>query len=200
MPRWMNEPPEWHDSAGILTLRSAPGTDFWRRTMVDKIKNDGHFYYQRVDGDFVALVNVAACYKAQFDQAGLLVWDNDRNWLKCGVEVVYGVWERDYAYRGTAHLIMAGLTTAGWSEWSPLPQLPENPPSVWIRITREEKTLLVDYSLDGTTFSILKVCAFPRAHALRIGRFAACPTGDGFTATFTSFSVSEVRAGAALRA
>jgi regulation of enolase protein 1 (concanavalin A-like superfamily) len=189
--RWMNEPPEWWDDGGTLTVRSAPDTDFWRRTMVDKIKDDGHFYYQVVDGDFVAVVNVAATYSAQFDQAGLLVRQNETNWLKCGVELVNGVWERDYRYRGSAHLIMAGLTTGGWSEWSTLPQLPQNPPSVWIRVTREGKTLLVDYSLDGVTFGILKVCPFPRGRRLHIGRFAASPTGDGFLATFTSFSVTE---------
>jgi uncharacterized protein len=191
MLRWMNEPPEWRDDGTTLTVRSAPGTDFWRRTMVDKIKDDGHFYYQLVTGDFVAVVNVAAGYRAQFDQAGLLVRQNALNWLKCGVEIVHGVWERDYAYHGSAHLIMAGLTTGGWSEWSTLPQLPENPPSVWFRVTRESNTLLVDYSLDGVTYSILKVCAFPRAQRLRIGRFAASPTGAGFAATFTSFSVTE---------
>ena len=191
MLRWMNEPPHWRDDGTTLTVRSARGTDFWRRTMVDKIKDDGHFYYQTVDGDFIAVVNVAGSYRAQFDQAGLLVRQSALNWLKCGVEIVNDVWERDYAYSGSAHLIMAGLTSGGWSEWSTLPQLAENPASVWIRVIRESKTLLVDYSLDGVKFSILKVCAFPRGRRLRIGRFAASPTGDGFTATFTSFSVKE---------
>jgi regulation of enolase protein 1 (concanavalin A-like superfamily) len=187
----MNEPPEWRDDGGTLTIRAAPGTDFWRRTMVDKIKDDGHFYYQVVEGDFVAVVNVGAAYKAQFDQAGLFVRQNALNWLKCGVEAVNGIWERDYAYSGTAHLIMAGLTTRGWSEWAALPQLPENPASVWIRVIREDKSLLVDYSLDGVTFSILKVCALPGAPRIRIGRFAASPTGDNFVATFRSYSLSQ---------
>lgn len=188
--RWMNEPPTWTDDGTTLTIHVARKTDFWRKTLVKYIADSGHFYYQTVDGDFVASVRVEADYRDQYDQAGLFVRQDSLNWIKCGVEIVNGKWARDYEYRGSAHLIMAGLTTGGWSEWSTLPQLPENPPGVWIRVIREGKTLFVDYSLDGETFTILKLCAMPSAKQLKVGRFAAAPTGTGFAARFTKYTVA----------
>lgn len=187
---WMNEPPKWNDDGKTLTIEAAGDTDFWCNTFVDYVKDSGHFYYEIVPGDFVATVRFEAEYRDQYDQAGLFVRQDANNWLKCGVEIVNGTWARDYKYRGSAHLIMAGLTANGWSEWATLPQLPENPPHVWMRMIREGKTLFVDYSLDGKDFTVLKLCALPTAKELWIGRYAAAPSGTGFTSRFTSYQVA----------
>jgi regulation of enolase protein 1 (concanavalin A-like superfamily) len=86
---------------------------------------------------------------------------------------------------------MAGLTTNGWSEWSTLPQLPTNPATVRMRVTRDGSTLFVDYSLDGEPYTILKLCALPDATDLMVGRYAASPVGSGFTARFHAFSLTK---------
>lgn len=188
-PRWLNEPPEWQSDGGRLTLRTGPGTDFWRATLVDYIKDSGHFYYEPVSGDFVATVRILGEYRDQYDQAGLFVRVDEQNWMKCGIEIVNDVWARDYKVDGSAHLIMAGLTTHGWSEWSTLPQLPENPDHLWMRVIRDGSTLFVDWSFDGTDYSVLKLFAFPGAGELMVGRYAASPSGDGFDASFDSYSL-----------
>ena len=186
---WLNEPAEWEDDGDHLSLRTGAGTDFWRGTLVDYIKDSGHFYYETVDGDFVATVRFGGEYRDQYDQAGLFARVDEENWMKCGVEIVNDVWALDYKVNGSAHLIMAGLTFHGWSEWSTLPQFPTNPEHVWIRVIREREALFVDWSLDGTDYTILKLFAFPGARELQIGRYAASPAGDGFKAWFDSYSV-----------
>ncbi len=187
----MNEPAEWEDDGMLLTLQTSPRVDFWRNTLVDYIEDSAHLYYETVVGDFTATAEFGGDYRDQYDQAGLVVRQDELNWLKCGVELVNGNWDRDYAYRGSAHLVMAGLTSHGWSEWSTLPQLPENPETVTMRVTRRGATLLVDYSLAGEQFTILKLCALPDADELMVGRYAASPAGSGFVARFHSFSLSQ---------
>jgi uncharacterized protein len=186
---WLNEPPEWREDDGELVIRTAGKVDFWRNTLVDYVEDSAHLYYDLVDGDFVATVRFGGDYRDQYDQAGLVVRQDDRNWLKCGVELVNGEWSRDYRYRGAAHLVMAGLTVNGWSEWSTLPQLPENPERVWMRVIRDGSTLFVDWSLDGEEFTVLKLCALPDAGELAVGRYAAAPAGGGFVARFDSYSL-----------
>jgi len=189
---WLNEPPEWTQEGTQLTIRTAGQVDFWRNTFVDYIEDSAHFYYELVEGDFVAKVRFSGEYRDQYDQAGLVIREDAQNWLKCGVEIVNRTWTKDYHYRGSAHLIMAGLTSGGWSEWSTLPQLPENPAWVWFRVTREGKTIFVDYSLDDREYTILKLCALPHAGALMVGRYAAAPTGEGFIARFDPYELTTV--------
>jgi regulation of enolase protein 1 (concanavalin A-like superfamily) len=186
---WLNEPPEWESEGDRLSLRTAPETDFWRGTLVDYVKDSGHFYYEPVTGDFIATVRFSGAYRDQYDQAGLFVRIDEENWMKCGIEIVNDVWTRDYKVNGSAYLIMAGLTSHGWSEWSTLPQLPTNPDHLWMRVIRDRDTLFVDWSFDGTDYSILKLFAFPGATELQVGRYAASPAGEGFTASFDSYTL-----------
>lgn len=204
--RWLNEPPDWHDDGSKLTLLTGAHTDFWRRTLEDKLSdedfaaiglapgpyvvNNGHLYYDEVDGDFTVSVEVSAEFADQYDQAGLMVRQDDENWIKYGLEVVQGTWADRYEYRGSAHLLGCSFTSHGWSEWSVLPQFPENPSEVWLRIIREGHSFFIDFSLDGKDFTLFKLCSFPDAGMLQVGRYATAPTGNGFRATFTNHKLA----------
>jgi hypothetical protein len=189
--KWLHEPLQWNDDMTKLSFRTKGGVDFWRSTLVHTISDDGHLYYNEVDGDFTATVRVSGDYRDQYDQAGLLVRQDAENWLKCGVELIIGKWADMFEYRGNAHVICSGLTTNGWSEWSPIPQLPENPPHIWIRVTREKTTLFVSFSLDGSKYDIIKLFALPYATRLLVGRYATSPAGKGFNVSFDQYSLVE---------
>jgi regulation of enolase protein 1 (concanavalin A-like superfamily) len=191
--KWLHEPLEWKDDGTKLTFRTKGGVDFWRNTLVKTIADDGHLYYNEVDGDFVATVRVSGDYRDQYDQAGLVVRQDEFNWLKCGVELIVGKWADMFQYQGRAHVICSGLTVNGWSEWSPLPQLPQNPPFVWMRVARVEKTFFVSFSLDGSKYDIIKLFALPQANPVHVGRYATSPSGGGFDVTFDSYSLVETK-------
>jgi regulation of enolase protein 1 (concanavalin A-like superfamily) len=186
---WLHEPPEWKDDGSRLTFHTKGGVDFWRNTLVETIADDGHLYYNEVDGDFIATVRVQGEYQGQYDQAGLVVRQDQNNWLKCGVEYITGKWADKYEYRGSAHVVCSGLTTNGWSEWSPLPQFPQNPAHVWMQIVREGKTFFVSFSLDGSKYDIIKLFALPQANKVLVGRYATSPAGEGFDVSFDSYSL-----------
>ena len=70
---WFNEPPQWSADDALITAHAAPKTDFWRITHDDGERDSGHFYFQRVRGDFVAAVKVVGDYHTLYDQAGTAI-------------------------------------------------------------------------------------------------------------------------------
>lgn len=187
--QWLNEPQEWTATGDGLRLRTLPGVDFWRETLVGTVRDSGHFYFTEIGGDFTAVTCVRGAYHDQYDQAGLVVRQDEHNYLKAGVEFVKGTWEGRYDYPGDARLINSALTVGGWSEWSPIPQLPREPDAVWIRVERDRGTFFVSHSLDGRDYTIMKMFALPEAETVAVGPYATSPEGEGFNVEFNALSV-----------
>jgi regulation of enolase protein 1 (concanavalin A-like superfamily) len=194
--QWLNEPREWEATDDGLRMRTLPRVDFWRETLVGTVRDSGHLYFTEVTGDFTAVVCVVGDYRDQYDQAGLVVRQDARNYLKCGVEFVRGVWEDRFKYSGDARLINSALTTDGWSEWSVNPQLATEPDAVWLKVQREKGTLFVSHSLDGGDFTVMKMCAMPGADAVAVGPYATSPEGDGFDVQFSRLRIAADAGGA----
>ncbi|MDZ8106776.1 MAG: DUF1349 domain-containing protein [Nostoc sp. DedQUE12a] len=70
---WYNEPPVWEVKDEAIAVTSAAKTDFWRETHYGFIRDNGHFFYQKIQGDFIAEVKVTGQYQDLYDQAGLMV-------------------------------------------------------------------------------------------------------------------------------
>ena len=173
---WHCEPPAWRDEGGVLTVTTAHGSDFWRKTHYGFVRDNGHFRFERVAGDFTAEVKVTGAYSALYDQAGLMVRLDEATWIKTGIEYVDSVQQR------------SAVVTHDVSDWSVAPA-PGNPPSLWLRLTRQGDTVEIHTSLDGQTFSLLRLAYFPPAAAVQVGPMACSPDGPGFTARFEDFSI-----------
>jgi len=174
--QWYNEPPAWSAQGNVITIHAAPRTDFWRKTHDGGVRDNGHFYYRPVDGDFVAQVKFSGNYAALYDQAGLMVRLDAETWLKCGVEYVSGV------YHASA------VGTRDFSDWSVMP-LDGAPEALWLRVTRHGVTLEVHVSLDGERYTMLRQAYLTDAAQVGVGLMACAPTGQGFVATFEGFEV-----------
>ena len=175
---WYNEPPSWDEHHGALTVKAGPKTDFWRKTHYGFIRDNGHFFYRTVSGDFVAEVKVSGQYQALYDQAGLMLRLDDTTWIKCGVEYVDGVQH------------VSAVVTRDFSDWSVIP-LAQNPPTFWLRVTRKKEAVEVHYSLDGTVYHMLRLAYLTEQAAVQVGPMCAAPDGDGFTTVFENFVVRE---------
>lgn len=173
---WHCEPPAWTDDNGVITVTTAHGSDFWRMTHYGFVRDNGHFYFDRLAGDFVAEVKVTGAYAALYDQAGLMVRLDEANWIKTGIEYVDGVQQ------------ISAVVTRDYSDWSIVPA-PQNPPSLWVRLTRQGDTVEIHTSFDGQTFTMRRLAWFPPAQTVQVGIMACSPDGPGFTARFEDFSV-----------
>lgn len=174
--KWHNEPPVWNQQEQTLTVTSGHKTDFWRKTHYGFIRDTGHFYYEEVAGDFIAVVKITGQYEVLYDQAGLMIRENETTWLKCGIEFVEGV-----QYAST-------VVTREFSDWSVV-QLCDYPTSLWLELERKGGTVQVKYSLDGEEYTMMRLAYLTEAETVQVGPMFASPEREGFQATFEDFQI-----------
>lgn len=173
---WHNEPPVWNIQNGAIKITSGQKTDFWRKTHYGFIRDNGHFYYEQVKGDFIVEVKVSGQYKELYDQAGLMVRLDEACWLKCGIEFVEGVQQ------------VSAVVTRDYSDWSIVP-MPHNPSSIWMRVTRRGPALELHYCLEGEKYTMLRMAYLTPVETVSVGVMCASPNGNGFPTIFEGFKV-----------
>ncbi len=173
---WLNQPPDWQEEGKRITVLTGSKTDAWRITEDGGIRDNAHFYYREIAGDFEVEARISGEYSALYDQAGLMIRLDETTWLKCGIEL----------FNGVQHA--SAVVTRHYSDWSVVP-LPQNPPSIRFRVTRRGGTAVVAYALEGEPYTMLRQAWLTDAPAVRVGLMCAAPTGPGFKATFEDFAV-----------
>jgi regulation of enolase protein 1 (concanavalin A-like superfamily) len=174
MNNWFNEPHRWEQDDDKLTVFADPQTDFWRKTHYGFVRDNGHFYYQKIAGNFEVETEFRGKYEALYDQAGIMVRLDETTWVKSGVEFVNGV-----------HHVSA-VVTRDFSDWSVVP-LPGYPGFLRLRLKREGGTVIIEYGADDGPWVMFRTAYFSTATDLEVGRMVAAPDGPGFEATFTKF-------------
>lgn len=173
---WFNEPLKWNIQDETIQVTSTQNTDFWRKTHYGFIRDNGHFYYQQVIGDFITEVKVSGEYRDLYDQAGLMLRLDRENWLKCGIELVEGVQQ------------ISAVVTRDYSDWSIVPML-DNPTVIWLRVIRQNSTIEIYYSFDGVQYTMLRMAYLTEAENIDVGIMCASPKGKGFATTFEQFKI-----------
>jgi len=174
--QWLNEPPLWNADGSTITVKSAPHTDFWRKTHDGGVRDTGHFYFERVTGNFTAEVKFTGDYRDLYDQAGMMVRLDDTIWMKCGVEFFEGLQNASV------------VVTHEFSDWSVLP-LRSGPASLWLRIVREGYTGAVYYSTDSANYTLIRQAYLTAEPTLSVGVMCCAPIGGGISVTFEGFTV-----------
>lgn len=177
MMEWYNEAPNWQIEGDIISITSGAKTDFWRETHYDFIRDNGHFFYQTIQGDFVVDVKVSGEYRDLYDRAGIMLRLDEANWLKCGIEFVEGVQQ------------ISAVVTRSYSDWSVVP-LPGNPASIWIKVIRRGTAIEVKYSFDGEDYTMLRLAYLTLKVTVNAGLMCASPDGNGFYTKFENFKIS----------
>lgn len=178
--QWLNEPKKWNGDDAELAMTVEPGTDFWRITHYDFIRDSGPFAYQELAGNFEASVQVTGHYRELFHQAGLMVRIDNKNWIKTGIEYVDGVQN------------VSAVVTREFSDWSVVPRH-DSPESIWLKLLRKGDYVQISYSFDGKKFEMLRLAYFPPKVKAQIGLVAAAPGKKPFEVTFHNFKVRKVK-------
>lgn len=173
---WLNPPRSWRREGSTLIVHAGPKTDFWRKTFFGYVTDNGHFLGRPTKGDFVATVNVAGDYAAQYDQAGLMVRLDATCWMKCGVEFVDGVQN------------VSSVFTRDFSDWAGIPRDTRSG-SLWFKLARKGEALTFSFSTDGKTYREVRQGHLTAAAVLEVGIMAAAPDGPGFTARFRDLKI-----------
>jgi regulation of enolase protein 1 (concanavalin A-like superfamily) len=176
--RWLNAPKKATVTAAKVQVQVDGGTDFWRVTHYGFIRDNGHFLYQEQEGDFVAKVKVVGHYQDLYDQAGLMIRLDEKNWIKTGIEYVKGVQN------------VSAVVTREVSDWSVVPRQ-DSPAAVWLTLLRKGDYVEIQYSFDNKEFRMLRLAYFPPTPGkkVQIGLMCAAPDGKGFPVEFEDFSI-----------
>lgn len=176
--KWFNEPEIWSSNKNNFSINADPQTDFWRITHDNGLRDNGHFYYEKVAGNFEATVKIIGSYKYLFDQAGLMVRSDEKTWLKCGIELV-----DDYQNIST-------VVTRDQSDWSRI-AIKNKPDAVWMRLVRSYNTLSVYFSVSGKDYELFRQAYLEMPGEIKVGVMCAAPKRIGFGTTFEDFTIKQ---------
>ena len=177
--QWHNQPENWEIKNNALIMQVTPKTDYWRISHYGFTVDDGPFYYTTYGGEFEAKVKLIGAYKARFDQMGLMIRTDHKNYIKTGVEFVDGKFN------------ISTVVTHEKSDWSVV-ELEKVPPFVWIKVVRRLDAVEIFYSLDDKIYVMVRNAPLEDNAPVMVGLMAASPDGDGFEARFEKFSVKHL--------
>jgi uncharacterized protein len=175
---WHSEPPYWSAESGLIKVRTGKNTDFWRKTFYGFTRDDGHFYSQSKSGDFSAQVSVTGQYEFLYDQAGLMLRVDERNWLKAGVEYT----------DGAMHFCVV-ITRDDYSDWSLVRLGDLARTNLQIRLTRHAEALRVQYREAGEQWQLARLGYLRMPDAVQVGIMCCTPEREGFEVEFKDFDV-----------
>lgn len=182
--QWLSPPQHWnHDpECATFTLRTDKQTDFWQKTHYGFEADNGHFLYYKANEDFRLTTKVHSKPKNRYDQAGLMVRFSKDTWLKTSVEYI----------PGRKSKLGVVVTKQGYSDWSSQ-AFPQENFSLLYRITKRKTNFYVDYSMDGTSWTQIRMAHLPEeTDNIQAGIYACSPQGEGYEAVFEWIQLEKV--------
>lgn len=175
---WLNPPPDHEVRGNDYFVRTGKDTDFWRDTFYDFRRDDGHFLYQNVEGDFSAEVTVKAKYDVLYDQAGLMARLGPHHWVKIGVEYTDG------------DTFFSVVITNIVSDWSVRP-IVNAPEGIKMRLTRHGEAIRVQvFDRKNSHWNPVRLGYLPPSKSIDVGIMCCSPKREGFEVLFTDFLIT----------
>ncbi|MEO0945511.1 MAG: DUF1349 domain-containing protein [Pseudomonadota bacterium] len=175
--QWHSEPPNWALTETMLSLTTGEKTDFWQDTFYGFHRDDGHFLGLEIAGDFTAVVGFDADYETLYDQAGMMMRLDARNWLKTGIE-----FSDDVTNFSTV------VTRDGRSDWSVV-AVPAVSGVQHVRLTRVAGAIIAHFREPNDTWRLMRLADFPAEASVAVGPMACSPERAGLDVRFSMFEI-----------
>lgn len=175
---WLNEPPVWCIKGNTLHVETGDKTDFWRKTFYEFIRDDGHFLYKTIKGDFTVQVTFRGDYQELYDQAGLMVRVDEKNWVKTGIEFT------------DKEIHLSAVFTREVSDWSVM-KLACYTGELALRLTRHGFAIRIQYLDEKNTWRLIRLGYLEMPTECQVGIMCCSPERAGFAVEFKDFSVAE---------
>jgi uncharacterized protein len=176
--KWTRTPVSQILKDNLLIVEAAEQSDWWRITSYGFIHDDGHALLREFPIDTAIEVSFILDFKEQFDQCGILIRSDEKNWVKAGVEMSDG-----YPQLGA-------VVTQNKSDWSTGRVTEWIGKEVTIRVSRSGDALTVRAKADDD-FRLVRVTPLDSKLSWMAGPMLCAPTRAGFVATITSWRVGE---------
>lgn len=174
---WTHEPEAAVLDGDVLRVTAIEGSDAWRTTSYGFVHDSEHALVERIDGAFSVEVSFVLDYTEQFDQAGVFLRVDERNWIKAGVEVSDGTPQ------------LGAVVTRDSSDWSVAPVPEWVGRVVTVRVSRDGDAVTVRAWADDEQPRLVRVAYLDPDAAVSAGLLCAAPTRAGLTVRFTGYRV-----------
>jgi uncharacterized protein len=142
-----------------------------------KIVNDSAPYlWLPVTGDFVARAHVRPAFDTTYDAGAIMVRQDAGHWAKLCFE------STDFGTKAAVSVV-----TRLTSDDANGVDLAVG--ALWLQVARLGDVFGMHYSLDGTSWRMVRLFNLKLSDKVRVGLVAQCPIGPGTTVDFLSFSV-----------
>lgn len=174
---WTHEPEATELDGDVLRVTAVEGSDAWRTTSYGFVHDSEHALVQPLDGAFSVEASFVLDYTEQFDQAGVFLRVDERNWIKAGVEFSDGVPQ------------LGAVVTRDFSDWSVAPVPEWVGRVVTVRASRDGDAVTIRAWAGDEEPRLVRVAYLDPDAALSAGPLCAAPTRAGLTVTFTGYRV-----------
>jgi regulation of enolase protein 1 (concanavalin A-like superfamily) len=171
--QWLNPPVSSETVGEHFLVTTALESDFWRETSYGFIHDSGHALLNDFPNDSAIELSWILDYDQQFDQAGLFIYADEKNWVKAGIE---------YADDSPQ---LGAVVTIEKSDWSVAPVPEWMGKEVYLRISRSGDALTIRAKCDGD-WKLVRVAPLDPSKTWRAGLHCASPTREGLVVTFTN--------------
>lgn len=169
---WYNEPNNVVFAEQEMKIVAEAQTDFWQ-SLHHKIKKDNaHFFYKTVSGDFKLIIKWRFADAAHFNQCGIMVRVDERNWFKASTMF----------QSSQSPEIGTCLTVQGYSDWAgtALNNVPEH---IFYKLERKGDDFVASFSFDGQKYTKLRQFYLRTVEPeVKAGAYIAAPQNKPFEA------------------
>lgn len=185
---WQGATPRWEPLEGGGLRVYAPAESDYFQDPSGKLSRDwAPFLSLPVTGDFCARACVRPTFSSTYDAGALMVRHDRTMWAKICYE------STDFGTHAAVSVV-----TNGVSDDANGANLETS--SVWLQIVRQANVFAMHYSLEGTSWKMVRYFALPVPSVIQVGLVAQSPIGTGTEIDFCEFllekrAVGNVRAG-----
>ena len=175
---WTREPVSVNEQGATLAVEAAAESDWWRTTAYGFIHDDGHALNKEFPNESAVEVSFILNYTQQFDQAGIFITSDAKNWSKAGVEFCDGFPQ------------VGAVVTQINSDWSVAPVPEWMNKEVTIRVSRSGDAVTVRAGINGD-LRLVRVAPLDPSLSWSAGPMFCAPTRAGLIVSFTKWAQGE---------
>ena len=175
---WTREPVSVNEQGATLAVEAAAESDWWRTTAYGFIHDDGHALIKEFPNESAVEVSFILNYTQQFDQAGIFITSDSKNWIKAGVEYCDGFPQ------------VGAVVTQINSDWSVAPVPEWMNKEVTIRVSRSGDAVTMRAGINGD-LRLVRVAPLDPSLSWSAGPMFCAPTRAGLVVTFTKWAQGE---------
>lgn len=170
---WLNPPTSSALVGEQFKVVTQNESDFWRETSYGFIHESGHALLNDFPQESSVELSWLLNYDQQFDQAGLFIYADSKNWIKAGVEFADGAPQ------------LGAVVTCEKSDWSVAPVPEWMGKEIHLRVSRSGDALTIRARCEGE-WKLVRLAPLAQELNWKVGLHCASPTRANLEVTFTS--------------